>query len=111
MLARPTVKWVPNRQPEALHVSKRGHGRQYSQGYHPKTSGDRQPPRDPPPIPAAVGGSSNRRVWRNLSILGLGLFAAGAFLEFSGAPACGFVGLFGLILWLVAGGVAWSMKP
>ena len=58
--------------------------------------------------PAAA--SSTRRVWKNVSLLGLALFAVGAVLEFSGAPACGWIGVFGLLLWLVAGVVALSMK-
>ncbi len=52
--------------------------------------------RQPTPRPAPT-------VWRNLKWLGLILFAAGAILEFNGAASCGYVGLFGLLLWLVAG--------
>jgi hypothetical protein len=39
------------------------------------------------------------------------MFAVGAVLEFGGAPACGYFGLLGLVLWLVAGVVAVSVKP
>jgi hypothetical protein len=38
------------------------------------------------------------------------MFAAGAILEFNGAPACGYFGLIGLILWIIAGVVSLSKR-
>jgi len=31
-------------------------------------------------------------------------------MEFSVAPSCGYFGLLGLVVWLVAGVVAWTLK-
>jgi hypothetical protein len=59
---------------------------------------------------APAGRSPARRAWKNVSLLGLAMFAVGAVLEFTGAPACGYFGLAGLVIWLVAGVVAFSLK-
>lgn len=70
----------------------------------------------PPPLPDATGAplrpapSSDVQVWKNLKWLGLGMFAVGAVMELNGARACGYFGLIGLVLWLIAGVVSLSKK-
>lgn len=54
-------------------------------------------------VPPRSQPSFDNHVWRNLRWLGLGMFAVGALVN-------GYLGLAGLILWLIAGVVSISKK-
>lgn len=53
---------------------------------------------------------SDINVWINLKWLGLIMFGFGAVMELNGVRACGYIGLIGLVLWLIAGVVSMSKK-